>query len=255
MANNVNNIMNLTNHERRNNITNGNNKNINTNNEQNSTTKDRLVKSTFYITYAFLVTTGTITFIEALRNENPMVRHVLNLETVISIIAGFFYMKFMEKIKDNKKIDYRDINLNRYLDWAITTPVMLLVLCLVLGINTKQTISAGYVLVIFLLNYLMLGSGYLGEIKLLDRKVGLLLGWVFFIVLYGLIYMTFIHGRNVFDNNMIYWAFVVFWAFYGVFYNLDEEKKNVGYNILDLFSKCFVGIFFWAYLTKVIKIF
>lgn len=247
MANNVNNLMNLNSNIAKH--------NVNKNNSNNKDTKDRLVKSTFYVTYAFLVTTGTITFIEALRNQNPMVRHVLNLETVISVIAGFFYMKFMEKIKDNKKIDYRDINLNRYLDWAITTPVMLLVLCLVLGINTKQTLSAGYVLIIFILNYLMLGFGYMGEIKLLDRKVGLLLGWVFFIMLYGLIYMTFIHGKKIFDNNIIFWAFVIFWSFYGVFYNLDEEKKNIGYNILDLFSKCFVGIFFWAYLTKVIKIF
>ena len=251
MTNNINNIMNLDM---------GLNHNLSQNNHSNnqiyvpSLTKDRLVKSTFYITYAFLITTGTITFIEALRTPIPMVRHVLNLETVISIVAGFFYMKFIEKIK-NKKIDYHDININRYLDWAITTPVMLLVLCLVLGMNTKKTITAGYILVIFIINYLMLGSGYLGEIKMIDRKVGLLLGWVFFIVLYGLIYMTFIHGKNVFDNNMIYWTFVVFWAFYGVFYNLDEEKKNIGYNILDLFSKCFVGIFFWAYLTKVIRIF
>ena len=31
----------------------------------------------------------------------------------------------------------------------------------------------------------------------------------------------------------------------------DEEEKNIGYNILDLFAKCFVGIFFWAYYAKV----
>ena len=42
------------------------------------------------------------------------------------------------------------------------------------------------------------------------------------------------------------------WALYGVAYWMDERRKNVAYNVLDLFSKCFVGIFFWAYFTKAI---
>ena len=53
---------------------------------------------------------------------------------------------------------------------------------------------------------------------------------------------------------MIFWAFTTFWAIYGIVYLLDEETKNIGYNILDLFSKCFVGIFFWAYLAKVLTL-
>ena len=48
--------------------------------------------------------------------------------------------------------------------------------------------------------------------------------------------------------------FVFLWAFYGVFYFFDSVTRNVGYNVLDLFSKCFVGIFFWAYYTKVFKL-
>ena len=35
----------------------------------------------------------------------------------------------------------------------------------------------------------------------------------------------------------------------GIAYNLNERLKNIIYNILDLFSKCFVGIGFWAYLV------
>jgi hypothetical protein len=36
---------------------------------------------------------------------------------------------------------------------------------------------------------------------------------------------------------------------------MEEENKNIGYNVLDLFSKCFVGLFFWAYFTKSLDIF
>ena len=57
-----------------------------------------------------------------------------------------------------------------------------------------------------------------------------------------------------FDNMILYGAFFVLWALYGVVYFFDEVTKNISFNILDLFSKCFVGIFFWAYYAKVFKI-
>ena len=53
--------------------------------------KTKSVKLTFYITYVFLLTTATITFIEALRTKDAKVRHILNLETCISVVASFFY--------------------------------------------------------------------------------------------------------------------------------------------------------------------
>ena len=40
-----------------------------------------------------------------------------------------FYGKFVTEF-DKPTIDYKSINLNRYVDWAITTPIMLLVLIL-----------------------------------------------------------------------------------------------------------------------------
>ena len=58
----------------------------------------------FYLTYVLLLTTGTITFIEALRNKIPMVQHIMNLETCISVVAGYFYSMFHEKIKKMKEI-------------------------------------------------------------------------------------------------------------------------------------------------------
>ena len=216
--------------------------------------KERLVRNTFYITYAFLITTATVTFIEAMRTSDPKIRHILNLETVISIVAGYFYTVFMKKI-ENKDIDYKEINLTRYVDWAITTPVMLLALCLVFVYNNKTKLTAGFYLIVLILNYIMLGFGYMGENKIISKKMGWIIGSIAFIVLYGLLYFTFIHSQNIFDNKIIFWAFLIFWSGYGLSYNLDEETKNISYNILDLFSKCFVGIFFWAYLTKVITIF
>ena len=57
----------------------------------------------FYITYSFLITTGTITFIEALRTNIVSMRHILNLETCISIIAAYFYGNFITMLAPMKK--------------------------------------------------------------------------------------------------------------------------------------------------------
>lgn len=231
--------------------------NLNIKDKLNTNRRDHLVKVTFYITYSFLLTTATVTFIEAMRTNDSKIRHILNLETCISVVAAFFYTQFMNKINDvkDKELNYKEINITRYTDWMITTPIMLLVLCLVFGYNNKTVMKASFFLIVLITNYLMLIFGYVGEIGLLDKRLAQLGGFIFFFALYAIIYFAFIYKQYNFDNAIIFWSFVVFWFFYGVLYDMKEETKNVGYNILDLFSKCFVGIFFWAYLTKVIRIF
>lgn len=206
----------------------------------------------FYITYAFLMTTATITFIEAIRTKDTRIRNILNLETCISIVAAFFYGMFITKLKSSEDIPFRDITLNRYVDWSITTPVMLLVLLLAFCYNTGQSVSFKSLLLVLILNYGMLGCGYLGETGMYDKLSANVLGFVCFSALYGYIYMRYIHSHNIFDNNILYISFVFLWSFYGVAYWLKEDMKNISYNVLDLFSKCFVGIFFWAYFTKAI---
>ena len=213
--------------------------------------KDKLVKHSFYITYAFLMTTATITFIEAIRTKDIKIRNILNLETCISVVAAFFYGVFIKKINEDG-LNYKEINLNRYLDWAITTPIMLLVLVLAFAYNNKKKITLSSYLIILLLNYGMLLFGFLGENNILDKLQANGIGFAFFAGLYYYIYDTHIKKFKIFDNNILFYSFLVLWSFYGLTYWLDEEHKNISYNILDLFAKCFVGIFFWDYFTKAI---
>ena len=211
---------------------------------------DELVKNTFYITYAFLMTTATITFIEAIRTKDIKIRNILNLETCISVVAGFFYAKFVFDL--DKEIDYKQINNTRYVDWAITTPIMLLVLVLAFLYNNKEgALSLGKYIIILVLNYAMLGFGYVGEMGMLDKTTANGLGFLSFGGLYYYIYNNFLAKHNNSDNKLLFWIFVILWSLYGVFYMMDDVTRNVGYNVLDLLSKCFVGIFFWAYYTKV----
>ena len=214
---------------------------------------EKMVKNSFYLTYVFLLTTATVTFIEAMRTKNNKVRHILNLETCISVVAAYFYGKFIEQL-NGKEVDYRKINMTRYVDWFITTPIMLLVLCLAFLYNTGGKLHFSTFLKILAINFAMLTSGYFGETKMVERNLSLFIGFVLFFMLFGFIYYKFLYKKELFDNKILYWAFFTFWIFYGVVYNLPEKTKNVCFNYLDLFAKCFVGIFFWAYFTKVFKL-
>ena len=212
----------------------------------------------FYITYAFLVTTGTITFIESLRTNIVPMRHILNLETCISIVAAFFYGKFIEKLNNksiNKESLQNEINDNRYVDWMITTPIMLLVLMLAFKYNSgikNYGIKFIDFCLVLLLNYGMLGSGYLGEKGVIEKPQANMIGFVFFAGLYGFLYQKFLKkDKKNTMNKLLYMCFLILWALYGVFYLMNENTKNAEYNVLDLFSKCFVGIYFWSYSSKI----
>jgi bacteriorhodopsin len=206
--------------------------------------------STFNITYILLLTTATITLIEAICTNDPIIRHILNLETAISLIAGYFYGVFLTKI--NKDIDWDEISQLRYTDWSITTPLMLIALCLVLGSHTNTVIKFFTIISIIGLNYLMLLFGYLGEIKVLDKITATIAGFLPFFGMFYLIFINFVKDFKIIENNVLYFLYLIVWSLYGIVYNFDTIIKNECLNILDLIAKCLIGLGLWAYFTKVI---
>ena len=215
------------------------------------------VKFSFYITYVFLLTTATVTFIESLRTPYPHVRHIFNLETAISLVAGYFYSVFVKQISEfNEKdipIDWKDITNTRYVDWAITTPMMLLALCSVLAFNSKLVLKWTTMLAVVLLNYVMLFVGYLGETGTMERYMSMFVGFIALFSMFSIIFSVFIYPINIRANNVVFGAFLVIWSLYGVVYLFSEEYKNIFMNILDLAAKCFVGIGLWLYYSKLLK--
>lgn len=214
------------------------------------------VKSSFTITYILLLTTATITFIEAMRTDIPEVRHVMNLETCISIIAGYFYSVFIKQIEDcgkkDKPIDWTNITKTRYIDWACTTPLMLFTLCIVLGMHTKVKVPLLVILSVIAVNYVMLYIGYLGEINVLSRWTASCIGFIPFHIFFYIIYVVFVSPKYVFANQVLFWTYYAVWSLYGTVYVFNEELKNITTNILDLIAKCFIGIGLWAYYSKMI---
>lgn len=220
--------------------------------EQTVSTKFDTVKFSFYFTYVLLITTGTITLVEALATKNPVVRHVMNLETCISIIAGYFYSQFINKVTvGNGIVDYKSINETRYNDWFITTPLMILALMITLSYNNKESVHITTYISAILLNFGMLYSGYLGEKKTISKISGCIIGFLFFVALFALIYFTFVNDSKLF-NFVLFGVYLFIWGLYGFVYMLDEENKNIVYNILDVTAKCFVGLGLWAYFTRIL---
>jgi bacteriorhodopsin len=207
----------------------------------------------FYITYVLLLTTGTITLIEALRTKVKMVQHIMNLETCISVVAGYFYSVINEKVKKRKEINWKEITRLRYIDWAITTPIMLLVLSLVLSFNIKTTIQLHWFALTIFFNYAMLYFGYVGETGQLEKMTASVIGFIALFLMYGLIFINYVLPKYNRDNTVLFSLFVVIWSMYGVAYHFEEEQKNITYNYLDLTSKCLVGIGLWIYYTKIIR--
>jgi len=213
----------------------------------------KFVYFSFYITYVLLLTTATITVIEAIRTQNPVIRHVLNLETCISIVAGYFYSMFVAKlnVQNNKQINWSEITQMRYIDWCITTPMMLLTLCIVLGNNIQKTVPFGIFLIIVLFNYLMLYIGYLGEQQQINRIFASIFGFIPFIGMFYLVFSRFVLPKYRLDNYVLFTIYVSIWSLYGIVYLLPEEPKNIAMNILDAIAKCFMGLGLWAYYTKI----
>lgn len=136
-------------------------------------------------------------------------------------IASFFYLLFL-KIH-SVPIQYR------YMDWIITTPILLLELCIVSKIKNSKIILA-----ILFINFLTFALGWLGETKYLNRYVSCFLAFIPFVITFVLL------TKNAKWNNFIPF-FITIWTFYGLVYLIKNTLlKNTLYNVLDCVSK---GVF------------
>lgn len=206
------------------------------------------VKDSFFLTYLVLMGYTTITLIEAVRTPSTNVRHIMNLETTVSLVATIVYSLFIERLKD-PATELKDITKFRYTDWLITTPLILLALLLFYNQSLSSIPYQTYFSIV-VLNWLMLGAGYMGETGIIEKQAGGLLGFGFFIaLLYTMVSCCIPSTANLSG----FAVFALLWTGYGVAYYLDEETKNLMYNILDLCSKALFGVGLWFFYGKVLK--
>jgi hypothetical protein len=183
-----------------------------------------------------------------------LIKNLLWIEVLVQIIEGTFYVWL---VMNFSKIG--NVTKYRYYDWIITTPSMLFTYCMFLYyINTKDKTSETQtfyeaieinifdLLPIFIFNTMMLFFGYLAEIGKMDASVSAVLGFIPFTIFFYLIYDTYAKYTPIGRMTFIYFSGI--WALYGFASVLRYKYKNTIYNILDLFSKNFFGIFLGLFL-------
>ena len=186
------------------------------------------------------------------------------IEYVVSIIEfiGYIILGFYIGSKSN-------ITTIRYLDWFITTNMLLISLSLFSLFNniyydTKKSELEKYdelkkfdfnfikqeygdiFLKIFTANTLMLIFGFLGEINFLNKYISLTIGLFFFTLSFKYIFDNFIQFNYI--NYITLSIFIFIWLLYAVAFLLYFNTKNIAYNLLDLISKNCFGIFLFFYL-------
>ena len=184
-----------------------------------------------------------------------LIRQLLLLEVSVQVVESLFYTWLSFNFTKIKNITPK-----RYIDWVITTPTMLIILIGYLIYLDKQSSTeqitdeteqldffsiikenTSVIVPILLLNWLMLFFGYLGEMNIITPWKGILMGFIPFLLCY---YKIFINYVSVSINEQyLFWYFFIFWSFYGFVAILPYYIKNACYNILDLFSKNFFGLF------------
>jgi len=181
-----------------------------------------------------------------------IIRQLLILELLVQVIESLFYIYWLFDFNN-----ITNVTPKRYFDWVITTPTMLITLIFYLifldykqkDANTNENLeffdifnkNFNTIISVILLNWLMLLFGYLGEVKILPVFLGVFLGFIPFLIYYYIIYKNYAILTN--DGMNIFLYFFIVWSLYGIVAVLPYKIKNMFYNILDLFSKNFFGLF------------
>ena len=113
--------------------------------------------------------------------------------------------------------------------------------------QNKQTIYkiVGY-------NALMLLFGYLGESNTINKELSIGLGFLFFFLSFKIIYEEYAIKSKIGKN--LFGVLIVMWSLYGFAAFLDHNSKNISYNILDVFSKNFYGLYIFFKIRELAKI-
>lgn len=182
-------------------------------------------------------------------NEKPEILQTLLIcDVVVQFTEFIFYVIFIRL--ENMKTYYR------YIDWYITTPTMLIsTIAFMEYLNddtiTTQSFAETYtneIIYIILMNSMMLSFGLIGELGYAPYKISVLFGFLPFIATFIVMFVKFARSENAF---ILLTVMCILWAFYGFFALLDYDKKNIGYNILDLLSKNSFGLLLSIYMLNI----
>jgi hypothetical protein len=227
-------------------------------------TYDFIVKDTlhlsFFIQILTLILGLLIVFLTNVSSSNRLIREALILENAVQIIEGSFYIWFIYFY--TKNVDKEDIAKYRYYDWFFSTPLMIISTVAYFQFNNIKLYgpSAGAASSLYnfiktdiqkisellFYNFNMLFLGYLQELKLISLAISTIFGFLFLGLLFLKMFVYYVKNNSA--NYLIFYLMLFIWSLYGVAALYKNKIKNASYNILDVFSKNFFGLFL-AYLV------
>jgi hypothetical protein len=189
-----------------------------------------------------------------------LINELVIFEIIVQVLEAIFYIWMISQFSTIK-----NITPFRYYDWALTTPTMLTTFIFYLmflrdrenDVVSKPFMSElkenwQFIVKVAILDWLMLLSGYLGEQRIFSFVSTTIVGFIPFFLMFYLIYVNFASYSKT--GRTIFWYFSIVWAIYGVAAVFPYHIKNTMYNILDIFSKNFFGLFLSYVLYKASKL-
>ena len=224
---------------------------------------NNIIFDTGYISLIIQLITGILggvgIFIK-LNEKDKILTEIIIMETVVQFIEFLFYLWLVFSISARSA----NVTSIRYFDWFITTPIMLITTILYFAynsdsdkfkdkndnINLFSVFNKDYKIIIkiVIFNFFMLLFGLLGELGYLDRNIALLLGTIFFLLSFQIIYEYYANLDE--DNKPLFYFIFIIWSLYGVAFLFNYKYRNVSYNILDIFSKNFYGLYIFYKIIK-----
>ena len=196
-----------------------------------------------------------------LPEEHSILKDILMMETIVQVIEASFYLWLVFNFRNIQKMASK-----RYYDWVITTPLMLLATIIYmkyLELNENQKDPQGTIIKfkdfisdnavnitkITVSNFLMLLLGYLGEIDVMSIVNSVIVGTLFFIYTFYVIWDEYAKYSK--EGSMLFYFLFVVWGLYAVAALMKAKYKNISYNLLDIVSKNFYGLYIY-YVIKMI---
>ena len=157
-----------------------------------------LVAKTIYASLVIQIITTLISLeglFKSLKEKDFVLKEILILEGIVQLIESVFYIWVIFSIHNLEYVTPR-----RYLDWSFSTPIMLISTIIFMKYQEykENNINKSFKMIdffkenknniikIFVYNGLMLLFGFLGEVGIIDKRIGIPIGFVFFYLSFDL---------------------------------------------------------------------
>ena len=212
-----------------------------------------LILKTFKFVILFLGLNLVISFIFSF--IYPKYRVFFALEVLVTSVAGFMYYWIINTYLTSKQlnlVDWDKITTLRYIDWFITTPLLLFSFSLFLSKGEQVKNLGNFIVFIIFFDLIMISAGYLGSFNLINNTLSQFIGFFAYFVIFYSIYNKFFQGgkllTHIIFKKIFFFIMLFLWFLYGVVYNSSNYNRNAWTNILDGISKGIFGLSLAAYL-------